>query len=152
MRISEVLSISAQTFQQAIEFIVVCGKGNKERSIPLLPAVKEAVQQYLESCPYAINGAEYIFVGKRGKCLNPGVFRARLCLLRNMLGLPRFTSPHSFRHSFATHLLNQGIDIRILQELLGHTSLSATERYTKVSSSKLLKDYMKAHPRANTQK
>jgi integrase/recombinase XerC len=152
MRISEATSISLRAFQEAQDFIIIHGKGNKERTVPLLPSVRNSVIEYLDSCPYAISPEMSIFRGARGKELNPGVFRGRVQMLRNMLGLPKFASPHAFRHSFATHLLNEGTDIRTLQELLGHTSLVATERYTKISTNKLLEEYANSHPRAQKTK
>ena len=148
LRISEVLSLSRKSFIRDGEAVLVFGKGQKERIVPLLPEIYQATQQYLNACPYVQEKEEPIFAGVRGKKLNPDVFRKKIRTLKNAIGLPAHTSPHSFRHSFATHLLNQGIDLRILQELLGHSSLTATERYTKVSTKQLLGEYAKYHPRA----
>lgn len=148
MRISEALSLTPATFAANTDSVVVCGKGSKERSIPLLQIVRTTVMEYLECCPFVLDVHKPMFRGIRGKALNPGTFRKKVRLLRDVIGLPAFASPHSFRHSFATHLLDHGVDIRVLQELLGHASLSATERYTKVSVPRLTREYMRCHPRA----
>ncbi len=149
MRISEVLSITTNALKQSVDFITICGKGKKERTVPILSQVKDAVLRYIEFCPFHLAINDPIFRGKQGKQLNPDVFRTKIRLLRTASGLPFFTSPHSFRHCFATHLLDHGVDIRILQELLGHSSLSSTERYTKISHTRLASEYFKYHPRAS---
>lgn len=146
LRISEALSITMQSFINN-DYIVVKGKGNKERTIPILPIVKQAIEKYLEIRPKVLDDKYPIFIGNSGKTLSTDVFRAKVRLLKNYIGLPQYASPHAFRHSFATHLLNDGVDLRIIQELLGHSSLSATERYTKVSMQKIINDYMTCHPR-----
>lgn len=148
MRISEALSITLEDLYANNDFITVRGKGKKERNIPILNTVREAVYDYLESFPYKIEKNLPIFLGIQGKPLNPDVFRTKIRLLKNIAGLPKHTTPHAFRHSFATQLLNDGVDLRIIQDILGHTSLQTTERYTKVSTDKIFQDYLKFHPRA----
>ncbi|MBI4183749.1 MAG: tyrosine recombinase XerC [Proteobacteria bacterium] len=126
----------------------ILGKGRKERLVPLIPAVGEAIAAYLGACPYAPGARDPLFLGVRGKRLNPGVVQARMRRLRALLGLPETATPHALRHSFATHLLAHGADLRSIQELLGHASLSTTQRYTEVDAERLLAVYRAAHPRA----
>ncbi|CAL7960814.1 integrase/recombinase XerD [Alphaproteobacteria bacterium] len=155
LRIGEVLAIKKQSFSNNCvvdsvgvnQYITVNGKGNKERVLPILPVVYETISAYVQRCPYDLD-KNYLFVGIRGKRLNPDVFRAKIRLLKNTLGLPSYTSPHIFRHSFATHLLGEGADLRTIQEALGHDSLAATQLYTKVESATLLKVYQQCHPRS----
>jgi len=128
--------------------MMITGKGNKQRLVPLLPAVVEAVQDYLGQCPYALSADDPLFVGARGGPLNPGVVQRQMRRLRALLGLPDSATPHALRHSFATHLLANGGDLRTIQELLGHASLSTTQRYTAVDADALAAVYGKAHPRA----
>jgi len=124
------------------------GKGNKERQVPVLPVVTQAIESYLALCPHHTSADEPLFVGKEGKPLNPGVFQRTLRNLRRQIGLPETTTPHAFRHSFATHLLSAGGDLRSIQELLGHASLSTTQRYTHIDRERLMNAYQNAHPRA----
>lgn len=189
LRISEALSLCLSDIQ-ASDRLVVTGKGNKQRSVPMLPAVKQALENYITACPYLhnfptprANGKEVIglqknsdaakflsprgrgkgrgqaaipqssdsaplFLGTRGEVLNPAVAQRQLRKLRRSLGLPDSVTPHALRHSFATHLLASGADLRSLQELLGHSSLSTTQLYTQVESAKLAETYRQAHPRA----
>ncbi len=147
LRIGEALSLSVQAIKGK-DMLVVLGKGGKERVVPLLPVVREAVEDYLQQCPYRPAGKSPLFVGARGQKLDPGVFQRQLRKLRAMLGLPESATPHALRHSFATHLLESGADLRSIQELLGHASLSTTQRYTKVDRERLLSAFKKAHPRA----
>jgi integrase/recombinase XerC len=128
--------------------IVVTGKGQKQRTVPLLPVIQEAISEYLAVCPYRLERAAPLFVGARGGRLNPRVVQARMEQLRAALGLPETATPHALRHSFATHLLAAGGDLRAIQELLGHASLSTTQRYTEVDAERLIKVYRNAHPRA----
>lgn len=138
--------------------LIITGKGNKQRSVPVLPAVAEAVERYVEACPYfQDSGCRMqnagkknfpLFLGARGKKLQPAIFQRTIQRLRHALGLPESTTPHAFRHSFATHLLEAGGDLRSIQELLGHASLSTTQRYTAVNKERLMQAYQKAHPRA----
>src|SRR5205814_3051068 len=127
--------------------ISIIGKGNKQRQIPVLPAVKEAIKDYVNACPYPFAAGSPLFIGKRGKALDPAIFQLQLRKLRRSLNLPESATPHAFRHSFATHLLSAGGDLRSIQELLGHASLSTTQRYTHVDAKRLLGAYKKAHPR-----
>lgn len=126
----------------------VIGKGNKERIVPVLPIVSLAVQAYRDSCPHAITADDALFVGSRGARLNAGVVQRQVRKVRALLGLADSATPHAFRHSFATHLLAKGGDLRTIQELLGHASLSTTQRYTAVDEEKLRTVYEDAHPRA----
>lgn len=146
LRISEALSLKLSDMPLG-DVLRITGKGNKERELPILPIVRQAIDKYLAACPYALEENDYIFVGARGKHLRPEVFRKQLRNLRNSFGLPESTTPHSFRHSFATHLLEQGGDLRTIQELLGHTSLSSTQVYTQTDSKRLLDIYEKTHPK-----
>jgi integrase/recombinase XerC len=144
LRISEALGITAQSISDA--HISVTGKGKKQREVPLLPVVMEALTRYRMLCPY--RNPDALFVGTRGGALNPAQFQRTLRQLRSDLGLPESATPHAFRHSFATHLLSRGADLRDIQELLGHESLSTTQRYTHVDTERLQAAYAAAHPRA----
>ena len=128
--------------------MTVSGKGRKERLVPVLPVVAEAINDYLEACPHPGGGDSPLFLGVRGARLNAGVAQRQMRLLRATLGLPETATPHSLRHSFATHLLAGGGDLRTIQEVLGHASLSTTPRYTEVDAERLLESYDAAHPRA----
>lgn len=130
--------------------IRVKGKGNKERVVPVLPAVADAVAKYLAACPHALGRDDPLFVGARGKRLQAGVVQRQMRKLRDYLGLPETATPHALRHSFATHLLSNGGDLRAIQELLGHASLSTTQRYTEVDQAQLMKVYASSHPRARS--
>lgn len=148
LRISEALSIQRKDIEGK-DSLVITGKGNKERAVPLLPAISEAVHSYISACPYPLTKESFLFVGKQGKPLQPAVFQKQIRLLRNSLGLPESTTPHSFRHSFATHLLQAGDqgDLSTIQELLGHKTIASTERYLKVDADYLLRTYKDTHPR-----
>lgn len=148
LRISEALALNSSDIQKNITALTVCGKGNKERMVPVLPQVHDAISQYKKYCPYDLSGNEPLFRGVRGGILRPEIFQKEIRLLRATLGLPDSATPHAFRHSFATHLLAGGGDLRTIQELLGHADLSTTQRYTKVDQERLLSAYSKAHPRA----
>jgi integrase/recombinase XerC len=126
----------------------VTGKGNKTRIVPLLPVAREAVALYLELCPFAPPPKEPMFRGVKGGPLNARNVQLLIARLRGALGLPETATPHALRHSFATHLLSHGADLRVIQELLGHASLSTTQVYTEVNRAHLLEQYRKAHPRA----
>jgi integrase/recombinase XerC len=147
LRISEALGLSLREAPRD-EVLVVVGKGRKERHVPVLPAVRAAVAEYLAACPYALTKDGPLFVGARGGPLSPRLVQRQMQTLRGMLGLAETATPHALRHSFATHLLGGGGDLRAIQELLGHASLSTTQRYTKVEPEHLLKVYEAAHPRA----
>ena len=128
--------------------LTVTGKGNKQRVVPLLPVVVAAIDDYLASCPWRGDAASPLFRGARGGRLNPRLVQLQMQRLRPLLGLPESATPHALRHSFATHLLAGGGDLRAIQELLGHASLSTTQRYTAVDAAALLAVYDRAHPRA----
>jgi integrase/recombinase XerC len=124
----------------------VTGKGGKQRLVPLLPVIAAAIRDYLEACPYRHGAA--LFLGARGKRLQAPIVRRVMQELRRTLGLPETATPHALRHSFATHLLADGADLRVIQELLGHASLSTTQGYTGVDGERLMRLYHRAHPRA----
>jgi integrase/recombinase XerC len=147
LRLGEALGLSRDDISRG-DHITVTGKGNKQRRVPLLPIVRQAIEKYLASCPYALKADTHIFVGTRGKVLNPAIAQKNLRALRRQMGLPESVTPHALRHSFATHLLASGADLRSLQELLGHSSLSTTQLYTQVDSQQLSNTYRAAHPRA----
>jgi integrase/recombinase XerC len=148
MRIGEVLGLAVGDVSGGRDVLTVRGKGNKERVVPLLPVVRQAVDAYLAARPFAGDRDAPLFVGVRGKRLQPAIVQKRFRHLRAALGLPDSATPHAMRHSFATHLLGGGADLRTIQELLGHASLSTTQRYTDVDAENLLKVYRQAHPRA----
>jgi integrase/recombinase XerC len=154
LRLGEALSLTRREAPAAgQESLTVTGKGGKDRMVPLLPAVIEAIQDYLAACPFEPATGEPsggpLFLGARGKALGPRQVQARVAELRVLLGLPETATPHALRHSFATHLLAAGGDLRAIQELLGHASLSTTQRYTDVDAAGLLAVYRRAHPRAS---
>jgi integrase/recombinase XerC len=152
LRISEALGLTVAEAPTASKIaggvLVVTGKGRKQRHVPVLPVVREAVADYMAACPYPLAKDGPLFVGARGGPLNPRLVQRQMQTLRGMLGLPETATPHALRHSFATHLLGGGGDLRAIQELLGHASLSTTQRYTKVEPEHLLAVYAAAHPRA----
>ncbi|MGI9417308.1 MAG: tyrosine recombinase XerC [Geminicoccaceae bacterium] len=128
--------------------LVVTGKGNKQRLVPILPIIAAGLADYLSACPHRLADASPLFVGLRGKRLQPALFRRHVQTLRQILGLPETATPHALRHSFATHLLSDGADLRTIQELLGHASLSTTQGYTGIDGARLMRLYRNAHPRA----
>lgn len=146
LRISEALGICAQDLNEGA--LRVKGKGNKIRMVPLIEPVRKAINTYLKNCPFKPASHEPIFRGVRGGVLSPRLIQQRMVQLRSALGLPPSASPHALRHSFATHLLGKGGDLRTIQELLGHASLSSTQIYTRVDTEHLLSAFQKAHPRA----
>jgi integrase/recombinase XerC len=147
LRIGEALGLDRSTYPFG-DSLRVTGKGRKQRLVPVLPVVGQAVGAYLAACPYGLAGNDPLFIGAKGKRLNPGIAQKRMRELRPLLGLDERATPHALRHSFATHLLSAGGDLRTIQELLGHASLSTTQRYTDVDQARLLDVYRKAHPRA----
>lgn len=156
LRIAEALSLTAAEGRAlaggvgpAPGSMPITGKGRKTRIVPVLPAVAEAVAAYLAACPHALAPEHALFVGVRGGPLNQRIVQRLIQKLRPLLGLPETATPHALRHSFATHLLAGGGDLRAIQELLGHASLSTTQRYTAVDAKKLLEVYDQAHPRQN---
>ena len=146
MRISEALSLKADVLPLG-ETLTVTGKGSKQRVVPLVPAVREAVTEYVQRCPWRLDGDEPLFKGIKGGALSQGAIQKATARARRVLGLPDTATPHALRHSFATHLLGAGADLRSLQELLGHASLGSTQIYTKVDAASLLDTYRNAHPR-----
>ncbi len=145
LRISEALNLNGENWTEA--FLLIKGKGGKERRVPLLSPVFEKVRQYLMASPYPLTQNAPLFRGARGDRLNPAVAEKALRKLRLDLGLPETATPHALRHSFATHLLEGGGDLRHIQELLGHASLSSTQIYTDLTQDKLYEAYKNAHPR-----
>ncbi|MCZ2327854.1 tyrosine recombinase XerC [Bartonella sp. F02] len=149
MRISEVLALTPKHFSHSeIKSLSIIGKGGKTRIVPLLKIVHETVQHYLQCCPYVLVNDQPMFRGARGKPLQPAIIQRAVQNLRTHLGLPETATPHTLRHSFATHLLSRGGDLRTIQELLGHADLSTTQIYTHIETEHLLEIYQKAHPRA----
>ncbi len=147
LRLGEALSLRWKDLAQG-ERLTVTGKGSKQRSVPLLPIVRESLEKYRRAAPAAGGAGDPVFIGARGGKLNPAVAERQLRQVRRLLGLPDNVTPHALRHSFATHLLASGADLRSLQELLGHSSLSTTQLYTRIESSQLAETYRAAHPRA----
>jgi integrase/recombinase XerC len=147
LRVSEALSLTASALPIGPAIRVV-GKRAKTRVVPVLPAVREAIEDYVRSCPWPLAGGAALFVGVRGGPLNADLVRRAVRAARARLGLADSVTPHALRHSFATHLLARGADLRSLQELLGHASLSSTQIYTAVDAAHLLDVYRHAHPRA----
>lgn len=149
LRISEALSLKVADVLTGQPVLRVTGKGNKQREVPLLPVITQSLHTYLKASPYHQDGETNteLFVGVRGGALNPVMFQQRIRQIRGYLGLPDSVTPHAFRHSFATHLLAAGGDLRDIQELLGHESLTTTQRYTLLDTQKLMGVYANAHPR-----
>lgn len=147
LRISEALSLTG-TDAPLPETLRIVGKGNKERIVPVLPAARAAVDRYLKLCPYTQTADKALFRGVRGGPLNPRAIQGVMAKARMQLGLPATATPHALRHSFATHLLSAGGDLRAIQELLGHASLSTTQTYTAVDTARLMEVYNRAHPKA----
>jgi integrase/recombinase XerC len=146
LRIAEALSLTAADLPLG-ETLTVTGKGGKQRVVPLLPVVRAAVADYARRCPWPLTRKEPLFKGAKGGALGQGMVQKAMAKARVALGLPPTATPHALRHSFATHLLGAGADLRSLQELLGHASLGSTQIYTKVDAAVLLETYRKAHPR-----
>jgi integrase/recombinase XerC len=148
VRINEALSLNIADLPRD-GFMIVRGKGRKERRVPVLDQVNAALTLYRAECPFAETSDRPVFLGARGQRLNQGVAQKALRDLRIAIGLPETATPHALRHSFATHLLENGANLREIQELLGHASLSTTQRYTDINAEELLKIYKAAHPRAS---
>lgn len=147
LRISEALDLNQSQVPRG-ETMTVLGKGGKQRLVPVLPAVRKAVEDYIARCPYQPGLDGPLFIGARGKRLSPSMAQKNMRVLRGYLGLPETATPHALRHSFATHLLASGGDLRAIQELLGHASLSTTQRYTDVNVEQMMDVHRRAHPRA----
>jgi integrase/recombinase XerC len=148
LRISEALGLKPGEIEPGTATLRINGKGGKTRIVPVLPAVTEAVARYRDICPYHLTDEQPLFRGARGGQLQPAIIQRQMQKLRSAFGLPDTATPHALRHSFATHLLAGGGDLRTIQELLGHASLSTTQIYTGVDTSRLLEVYDRAHPRA----
>lgn len=144
LRISEAVNLTLR--ESRSDPLVIIGKGNKTRLVPVLPAARAALARYEELCPFALKPGEPLFRGARGGPLSPRIVQLAIERMRGALGLPDSATPHALRHSFATHLLGNGADLRVIQELLGHASLSTTQVYTEVNRAHLLAQYRKAHP------
>jgi integrase/recombinase XerC len=147
LRIAEALSLKVEDAPKK-DSIRVTGKGNKQRLVPILPVVREAINAYLDACPWQMEPETPLFRGTRGGPLRARIVQRQMQQMRTLLGLPETATPHALRHSFATHLLAMGGDLRSIQELLGHASLSTTQRYTEVDTGQLLDEYRATHPRA----
>ncbi|WP_170761660.1 tyrosine-type recombinase/integrase [Ruegeria lacuscaerulensis] len=147
LRISEALSLTGADAPLP-ETLRIVGKGGKERIVPVLPAARAAVDHYLRLCPHPQARDKALFRGVRGGPLNPRAIQGVMAKARMQLGLPATATPHALRHSFATHLLSAGGDLRAIQELLGHASLSTTQAYTAVDTARLMEVYNRAHPKA----
>jgi integrase/recombinase XerC len=147
LRIAEALSLTINDLPRDGQLRVM-GKGSKERQVPVLPQIEVAIDRYRRTCPYPETPDRPVFVGIKGGALNQGMAQKSLRHLRVALGLPNTATPHALRHSFATHLLENGANLREIQELLGHASLSTTQVYTDINAEELIRIYMKAHPRA----
>ena len=147
LRISEALGLTRADVGKG-DSLRVTGKGRKQRIVPLLPQVQKLIADYVALCPYDLADDGPLFVGEKGGALSPRVVQLAMARLRGALGLPETATPHALRHSFATHLLARGGDLRSIQELLGHASLSTTQIYTEVDAERLIEAYRSAHPRA----
>ncbi len=147
LRISEALSLTGADAPLPAT-LRITGKGGKERVVPVIPAAQNAVDRYLRLCPHPQSPSAALFRGVRGGALNPRAIQGVMAKARMQLGLPATATPHAMRHSFATHLLSAGGDLRAIQELLGHASLSTTQAYTAVDTARLMEVYNKAHPKA----
>jgi len=147
LRISEALNIKKRDFFKNNDVITITGKGNKTRNLPVLQIIKDRINNYLKSCPHIIMDNDYLFKSARGLKYSATLFEKLIRDIRIMLDLPEEITPHALRHSFATHLLSNGADLRSIQGLLGHSSLSTTQKYTKVDKERLLTVFNKVHPR-----
>lgn len=149
LRISEGLSLNIRDIDQTTDQIRITGKGNKQREVPLLPQSVKLIRDYRAACPEVETDDRPLFIGVRGDRLNAGMVQKRMRYLRIRMGLGENATPHALRHSYATHLLGEGLNLREVQELLGHASLTTTQRYTEVDYTQLLETFKKAHPRAH---
>lgn len=149
LRVSEAIAIARRDAPVSPRDILrVKGKGGKERIVPILPVIQQATERYLSVCPFHLPPEGPLFIGAKGGKLSPRILQLLIARMRNTLGLPMTATPHALRHSFATHLLGNGADLRSIQELLGHASLATTQIYTEVDRATLLRIYDNAHPRA----
>jgi integrase/recombinase XerC len=151
LRLSEALGLSLRAAPRSgTTLLTITGKGGKQRLVPVLAVVTESVEAYVRLCPYPLKAEEPLFRGARGGPLHPRLVQRLMERLRHALGLPENATPHALRHSFATHLLGAGGDLRAIQELLGHASLSTTQRYTAVDAQRMMDVYERAHPRGRS--
>jgi len=148
LRISEALELSAGVFDHEPTILIIEGKGGRQRMVPILEVVAERIREYRQHCPYQTGPEAALFLGARGKRLNAGIPQKLVRELRKRLQLADSLTPHALRHSFATHLLSNGGDLRVIQELLGHSSLSTTQQYTAVADTELQTVFRRSHPRA----
>lgn len=148
LRISEALALTPRDFHGRPASLVIRGKGRKQRLVPMLAIIHTLVDTYKTSCPFPFPATGPLFLGARGGPLNAAVLQRQMRRLRTLMGLPDSATPHALRHSFATHLLSRGADLRAIQELLGHSSLSTTQRYTEIADTRLMAVYQGTHPRA----
>lgn len=149
LRLAEALGLTrSEAPMPGTDVLIITGKGGKQRMVPILPVTQAAVERYVALCPYALDDNEPVFRGAKGGVLNPRLIQLAMERMRSALGLPDTATPHALRHSFATHLLSSGADLRQIQELLGHASLSTTQLYTEVDRERLLKAHEMFHPRA----
>lgn len=147
LRINEALNLTPNDLLNN-DIMRIKGKGQKERIVPILPIIKTRIQNYIQTCPYVLDPKQPLFKGEKGKTLQPAIIQRQMKKLRLAFGLPPTTTPHALRHSFATHILSNGGDLRSIQELLGHASLSTTQCYTEVDQKRLTTLYEQSHPRA----
>lgn len=152
LRISEALSLNVEDVTSGRDFLSIKGKGGKERLVPFLEIVSESIEKYLQKVPYHLKTGDPLFVGARGERLVPRIIQRVLQKIRGYMGLSDTVTPHALRHSFATHLLAEGTDLRSVQELLGHASLTTTQRYTDVQIETLKREYNKAYDSQKTEK
>ena len=150
LRISEALALTRQEAPEAGKVLTILGKGRKLRQVPILPIVAEKTERYLALCPYDLPMTGPLFVGAKGGPLSARVVQLAMAGLRGTLGLPESATPHALRHSFATHLLGRGGDLRTIQALLGHASLASTQIYTQIDAARLMATLRETHPRAKT--
>ena len=148
LRIAEALSLTGRDALLG-DVLHITGKGGKQRVVPILPITRAAVAEYVQACPWPLTPGDPLFRGAKGGPLSPAMVQRAMAQARRALGLPETATPHALRHSFATHLLSAGADLRSLQELLGHASLGSTQIYTRVDAATLLENYRNAHPRAD---
>ncbi len=148
LRIGEALGLSAREAPLDGEAVTITGKGGKTRSVPVIPQVSRLIADYIAACPWPLPPDGPLFRGEKGGPLSPRIIQLAMANLRGAMGLPESATPHALRHSFATHLLARGGDLRTIQELLGHASLSTTQIYTAVDVDRLMAAYRSAHPRA----
>ncbi|NBX65633.1 MAG: tyrosine recombinase XerC [Proteobacteria bacterium] len=148
LRVGEAINLTIKAVEGAPDVLRIMGKGNKEREVPVLPVVYAMLAAYRAACPYPETPERALFLGQKGQQLNAGMIQKEMRNLRVTLGLGPKATPHAMRHSYATHLLGEGMNLREIQELLGHSSLKTTQRYTEVDYKKLLETFKKAHPRA----